>query len=197
MISKQITRRPLTRGEHFLGGHQSMPDRAKYTLYVQQTCLDVQGSLCTVTPKGKPCTRFSARARSTLSRAESTLYVQSTCLDLQTLFCTCKEPLARSSFEKFNLLIYWFQKSGITYPTLEMIKIYPKSRLFNDKSDVFWMGLGFKIWRCDISSLEPVPHKQIGSTNTPITCSRIAWTCKESFASQNLDKCNVLIYWFQ
>ena len=102
MISIQLTRRPLTRGEHFLGGHQSMPDRAKYTLYVQQTCLDVQGSLCTVTPKGKPCTRFSARARSTLSRAESTLYVQSTCLDLQTLFCTCKEPLARSSFREIQ-----------------------------------------------------------------------------------------------
>ena len=33
-----------------------MPDRAKHILYVQQTCLDVQGSLCTVTPKGKPCT---------------------------------------------------------------------------------------------------------------------------------------------
>ena len=102
MISIQLTRRPLTRGEHFLGGHQSMPDRAKYTLYVQQTCLDVQGSLCTVTPKGKPCTRLSARARSTLSRAESTLYVQSTCLDLQTLFCTCKEPLARSSFREIQ-----------------------------------------------------------------------------------------------
>ena len=116
MISIQLTRRPLTRGEHFLGGHQSMPDRAKYILYVQQTCLDVQGSLCTVTPKGKPCARLSARAGSALSRAgnalsragsalsraESTLYVQSTCLDLQTLFCTCKEPLARSSFREIQ-----------------------------------------------------------------------------------------------
>ena len=55
-----------------------MPDRAKYILYVQQTRLDVQGSLCTVTPKGKPCARLSARAGSALSRAESTQYVQST-----------------------------------------------------------------------------------------------------------------------
>ena len=124
-------------------------------------------------------------------RAEDALYVQPTCLDVQGILCTVK------AFEKFNLLIYWFQKSGITYPTLEMIKICPKRRRFDDKNDVFWMGFGFKIWRCDISSLEPVPHKHIGSTNTPITCSRIAWTCKESFASQNLDKCNVLIYWFQ
>ena len=107
------------------------------------------------------------------------------------------------AFEKFNLLIYWFQKSGITYPTLEIIKICPKRRLFNSKNDVFWMGFGFKIWRCDISSLEPVPHKQIGSADTPIgpkfrscqyhlarwlsggiicTSSQLAQTCKESSA---------------
>ena len=54
------------------------------------------------------------------------------------------------------------------YPTLEMIKICPKRRLFNDINDVFWMGFGFKIWRCDRSSLEPVPHNHIGSAVTPI-----------------------------
>ena len=118
-------------------------------------------------------------------------------LQIRKMSGRTKSPLHVQAVWKLVLLIYWFQKSGITYPTLEMIKMCPKRCLFNNKNDVFWMGFGFKIWRCDISSLEPVPHKQIGSTNTPITCSRIAWTCKESFASQNLDKCNVLIYWFQ
>ena len=78
-----------------------------------------------------------------------------------------KYPLHVRAVEKFNLLIYWFQKSGITYPTLHMNKTWPKQRLFNDKNDVFWMVFGFKIWRCDISSLEPVPHKHIGSADTP------------------------------
>ena len=49
-------------------------------------------------------------------------------------------PLHGQAFEKFNLLIYWFQKSGITYTTLEMIKICPKRRLFDDKNEVFWKG---------------------------------------------------------
>ena len=137
MISIQLTRRPLTRGEHFLGGHQSMPDRAKYTLYVQQTCLDVQGSLCTVTPKGKPCTRLSARARSTLSRAESTLYVQSTCLDLQRLFCTCKETLARSSFRETQSIDILVPKLRHHAPHLSDDQNIVKSRFFNDKTDVF------------------------------------------------------------
>ena len=53
-----------------------------------------------------------------------------------------KKPLHVQTLETFNLLIYWFQKSGITYPTLQMIKICPKRRLFNDKNDVFWMGFG-------------------------------------------------------
>ena len=92
--------------------------------------------------KAWPCGRCSVRAANLPGRA--------------------KHPLHGHVFEKFNLLIYWFQKSGITYPTLEMIKIYPKSRLFNEKSDVFWMGFGIKFWRCDISSLEPVTHKHIG-----------------------------------
>ena len=47
-------------------------------------------------------------------------------------------------FEEFNLLIYWFQKSDITYPTLEMIKICPKRRLFNGKNNVFSTGFGFR-----------------------------------------------------
>ena len=71
-------------------GHQSRPDRAEYTLYAQQACLDVQGILCTVPPNGKPCTRLAARAGSPLSRADSTLYVQSTYLDVQRMFCTVK-----------------------------------------------------------------------------------------------------------
>ena len=69
MISEQLTRRPLTRGERFLGGYQGMPDRAKYTQYAQQTCLEVQGILCAVTPIGKLCTMLAARAGSPLSRA--------------------------------------------------------------------------------------------------------------------------------
>ena len=42
-----------------------MPDRAKYTQYAQQTCLDVQGILCTVTPIGKLCTMLAARVTGT------------------------------------------------------------------------------------------------------------------------------------
>ena len=95
-----------------------------------------------------PCRRYSVRSTTSPGRA--------------------KNPLHGQAFEKFSLLIYWFQKYGITYPTLEMIKICPKRRLFNDINDVFWMGLGFKIWRCDRSSLEPVPHNHIGSADTPI-----------------------------
>ena len=71
-------------------GHVCRPYRAEGTLYVQSTCMDVQGRLCTVTPKCRPCTRLSARAGSTLSRAESTLYVQSTRLDVQRILCTFK-----------------------------------------------------------------------------------------------------------
>ena len=37
--------------------HEGRPDRAEGTLYVQSTCMNVQGRLCTVTPKGRPCTR--------------------------------------------------------------------------------------------------------------------------------------------
>ena len=39
--------------------HEGRPDRAEGTLYVQSTCMDVQGLLCTVTLKGRPCTRPS------------------------------------------------------------------------------------------------------------------------------------------
>ena len=89
-------------------------------------------------------------------------------------------------FEEFNLLIYWFQKSDITYPTLEMIKICPKRRLFNDKNDVFWMGFGLKIWRCDISSLEPVPAimflESLTVQRVLCTSSQLAWTCRDSCA---------------
>ena len=52
-----------------------------------------------------------------------------------------KNPLDGQTVEKFNLLIYWFQESGITYPTLQMIKIYPKRRLFNNKNDLFFNGV--------------------------------------------------------
>ena len=38
-------------------GHEGRLDRAEGTLYVQSTCMDVQGLLCTVTLKGRPCTR--------------------------------------------------------------------------------------------------------------------------------------------
>ena len=69
--------------------------------------------------------------RSRPSRAEDALYVQPTCLDVQGILCTV------IAFEKFNLLIYWFQKSDIAYLTLEMIKIAPKQGLLNDKSDFF------------------------------------------------------------
>ena len=52
-----------------------------------------------------------------------------------------KSPLHVQAVEKSNLLIYWFQKYGIAYPTRQMIKIYPKRRLFNNKKDLFLNGV--------------------------------------------------------
>ena len=49
-----------------------------------------------------------------------------------------KSPLYVQAIWKSALLIYWFQKYGIAYPTRQMIKIYPKRRLFNNKNDLFF-----------------------------------------------------------
>ena len=104
--------------------HQSWSDREEGALYVQPTCLDVQKNLCTVSPKGKSCRRFSARATEQASpcRGYSVRPVN--------LPGRAKNHLHAQAFEKFNLLIYWFQKSGITYPTLQMNKIIPKTTSF-------------------------------------------------------------------
>ena len=40
--------------------------------------------------------------------------------------------------ESIDILV---PKSGITHPTLRMIKIYPKRRLFNNKIDLFLHGV--------------------------------------------------------
>ena len=72
-------------------------------------------------------------------------------LAVRRMLCTCahllgraKNPLHVQTFDNFGLLIYWLQKYGITNPTLEMIKIYPKPRFFNSKNCVFWMGFGIR-----------------------------------------------------
>ena len=150
----------------------------------------MQSIFCTSSKLAWTCREASARLLQKANRAQGSLHVQGARLAVQgtrlavqgarlavqRVLCTssqlawtckhcfarAKNPLHGQALEKFNLLIYWFQKSGITYPTLEMIKICPKRRFFNDKNDVFWMGFGIKFWRCDISSLEPVTHKHIG-----------------------------------
>ena len=43
-----------------------------------------------------------------------------------------------------NLLVYWFQGYGFTYPTLQMTKTCQKRSLFDDKNNVFRMVLGFR-----------------------------------------------------
>ena len=45
--------------------HEGRPDRAEGTLYVQSTCMNVQGRLCTVTPKRMDPneTRWKAKLR--------------------------------------------------------------------------------------------------------------------------------------
>ena len=55
--------------------------------------------------RDSPCTGCSVRAANLPGRVRNHLHGQ--------------------NFEKLNLLIYWFQRSGITYPTLQMIKSCP------------------------------------------------------------------------
>ena len=138
MISIQLTRRPLTRGEHFLGGTKA--------------CLIVQTIFCTFSKLAWTCREAAARLLQKANRVQGSLHVQGARLAVQKVLCTLVNSPGRTTnvlhgqvFEKFNLLIYWFQKSDITYPTLQMIKICPKRRFFDDKNDVFWLGLGFKI----------------------------------------------------
>ena len=52
-----------------------------------------------------------------------------------------ESPLHVQAVWKLVLLIYWFQKDGIAYPTRQLIKIYPKRRLFNNKNDLFLNGV--------------------------------------------------------
>ena len=125
-------------------GHEGRPDRAEGTLYVQSTCMNVQGRLCTVTPKGKPCSRLSARARSTLSRAESTLYVQSTCLDLQRIFCTCKEPLARSSVREIQSIDILVPKIRYRVPHPSNDQNITKTMSFQQQKRRFLDGVQFQ-----------------------------------------------------
>ena len=110
-----------------------------------------------------------------------------------------KHPLHGRAYEKLNLLIYWFQESGTTYPTLQMSRTSLKRRLFNDKNDVFWMGFDFRIlggsayWRRAFCK-----DRKAGLTVQRVACTcmgadlavrralcasnQLAWTCKESFA---------------
>ena len=124
----------------FSGGHRSRPDRAEAALYVKPVCVDGQRIFCTVTPSGKPCRRLSVRPR------EQALPCRRHFVRSTTLPGRAKNPLYGPAFEDFNLLIYWCQKSDITHPTLQMIKTFPKRRLFDNENDVFWMRFGFKIF---------------------------------------------------
>ena len=51
-------------------------------------------------------------------------------------------------FQASNLLVYWFQGYGFTYPTLQMTKTCLKRSLFDGKNNVFWMVLGFRNSGC-------------------------------------------------
>ena len=59
-------------------------------------------------------------------RAEGNLYVEGCSVRPLNLPERAKNPLDGQTVEKFNLLIYWFQEFGITYPTLFMIKTLPE-----------------------------------------------------------------------
>ena len=59
-----------------------------------------------------------------------------------------QNPLHGHALENFNLLTYWSQKSGITYPTLQMTKTCLQRRLLDDNNYVFWMGFGFRNSGC-------------------------------------------------
>ena len=126
----------------FSGGHQSRPDRAEAALYVKPVCVDGQRIFCTVTPSGKPCRRLSVRPR------EQALPYRRHFVRSTTLPGRANNPLHGQAFDNFKLLIYWFQKSGITYPTLQMTKTCLQRRLFDDNNYVFWMGFGFKNSGC-------------------------------------------------
>ena len=65
-----------------------------------------------------------------------------------------ENPLHGQAFEKFNLWIYWFQKTGITYTTIQMTKTCLKLDLFDDKKVVFWMGFGFRNSGCGELGME-------------------------------------------
>ena len=69
-------------------------------------------------------------------RAEGNLYVEGCSVRPLNLPERAKNPLDGQTVEKFNLLIYWFQEFGITYPTLFMIKTLPEWCLFDDKTTV-------------------------------------------------------------
>ena len=138
MISKQLVRRLLTRGERFLGDTKA--------------CLIVQSILCTSSKLAWACREASARLLQKASRAQGSLYVQGTRLAVQGVLCTssqlawaCKECFARSSFREIQSIDILVPKIVITYLTLQMTKICPKRRFFNDKNDAFWLGFGFKI----------------------------------------------------
>ena len=123
MISKQLTRRPLPRGEQFLSGTKAR--------------LIVQSIRCTSSKLAWTCRAASARLLPRANRAQGSLRVQGVRLAVQRVLCTssqlawaCKKYFARAKnvlhaqvFKRFNLLIYWLQKSDITHPALETIKI--------------------------------------------------------------------------
>ena len=81
---------------------------------------------------------------------------------------TCKESVPRSSCREIQSIDILVPKIWYHVPHPSNDQNMSQTTFFYYRNDVFWMGFGFKIWRCDISSLEPVPHKQIGSADTPI-----------------------------
>ena len=88
MISIQLTRRPLTRGEHFLGGTKA--------------CLIVQSILCTSSKLAWMCRAASARLLPRANRAQGSLRVHGARLAVQRVPCTssqlawtCRDASAR------------------------------------------------------------------------------------------------------
>ena len=96
VISKQLTRRPLTKGERFLGGGT-------------KACLNMQSIFCTSIKLAWTCREASARLLQKANRAQGSLHVQGARLAVQRVLCTssqlawaCKESFARSSFREIQ-----------------------------------------------------------------------------------------------
>ena len=105
----------------------------------------------------------------------ASLAVQRVLCTSRQLAWTCKETFARSDFGEIQSIDYWFRESGITYPTLQIIKTLPKRRLLEDKNDVFWMRFGFKIFGGSTYRRHAAPRSMKASlTVQRLLCTSIA-----------------------